>query len=102
MLELGLELQRDAQRSRARLQNVEQPLAADAAKAVARRPRDGAAIEDGDIVPVHESVADRGRTLRIVSLEIRERFLRQDDAPAERVRGPVALDDEDVVIGMAA
>ena len=57
-VDLGLEAQLDAQRARPILQDVEQPLAADPRKAVPRRARDGAAVEDGDIVPVDERAAD--------------------------------------------
>src|SRR6185295_4943495 len=51
-LELGLELQGDAQCTRPVLQDVEQAPAADPAKAMAGRARHAAAVEDGDVVPV--------------------------------------------------
>ena len=53
-LDLGLEPELHPERPRPVLQDVEQPLAADAAEAVPRGARDGAAIVDGDVVPVDE------------------------------------------------
>ena len=96
-LELGVELEGDAERARAILQNVEQTLAADAAEAVARRARHSAAVEHGDVVPVDEGAPDGVGALRIAGGEIREGFVRQHDAPAERVVRPIALDDDDLV-----
>ncbi len=54
-----LEDELDAERLAARLQDIEQPLAPDAAEAMAAR-RDRAALEmDVDVVPVVERVGDR-------------------------------------------
>ena len=100
-LELGLELQGDAQRTRPVLQDVEQALAADAAEAVARRAGDGAAVEDGDVVPVDERAPDRVGALGIAGVEIDEGLVRQHHAPPEGVVRPVALDDDDLVAGLA-
>ena len=51
---LGLEADLDPETASAVLQDIEQTPAADAAEAVTRRARDGAAIEYGDIVPIDE------------------------------------------------
>ena len=100
-VELGLELQRDAECTRPILQDIEQALAADAAKAVARRARHPAAVEDGDVVPVDERAPNGFGAVGIAGVEIDEGFVRQHHAPPERVVGPVALDDDDLMAGLA-
>src|SRR5262249_18443985 len=97
VLDVRLELQRDIQRSRAILEDRNQTPAANPAEAVAGRPRDGAAIEDSDVVPVHERPLDRAGTFGIARLEVGERLVRQHHPPAKRVRSAVALDDQDLV-----
>ena len=63
--DVRLEHELDAERLAARLQDVEQPLAADAAEAVAARG-DRAALEvDVDVVPVVERADDLARGLRV-------------------------------------
>ena len=101
-LDLGVELQGDAQFTRAVLKDCEQAFATDAAEAVARRACDSAEVEDGDVVPVHERALDRGRAVGIARLEVGERLVRQHHAPPERIGRPIALDDHDLVIGVAA
>ena len=96
-LGLGLELDRHAQFAGATLENPEEPLASDAAEAVAAGDLHRAAVVDGDVVPVGEVVADRLRADRIVAGQILERLVGQHDAPAERVVRLVALDDGDLV-----
>jgi hypothetical protein len=95
--DIGLEHQPDAEILAARLQDVEQPLAANPAETVAAR-RDLAALEQYiDVVPVVERLQDRrGRPL-VGSNEVAERLVGEHDAPAERVIRPVALDDDDIV-----
>src|SRR6185503_21084733 len=100
-LELGLELERDAQGTRAILKDVEQALAADAAEAVARRTGHRAAVEHGDVVPVDELAPDGVGALRIAGGEVDQRLIRQHDAPAEGVVRAIALDDDDLVAGIA-
>ena len=56
-----------------------------------------AAVEDGDVVPVDEGAPDGVGALGIAGGEIGEGFVRQHDAPAERVVRPIALDDDDLV-----
>ncbi len=88
-----LEYLLDAERLAARLQDFQQALAADAAEAVAAGG-DRAALEvDVDVVPVVERSGDRVRSLGVGDREVAERLVGEHDAPAERVAGPVALDD---------
>jgi hypothetical protein len=83
--------------SQRRLQDVEQALPADAAEAVAARDELGAADGDLDVVPVVEGVEDLRRARRVGRLQVAERLVGEDDAPAEGVVGLVALDDADAV-----
>ncbi len=99
--DLGLEAQRHAQRQRPLLQQVQQPLAPDAAEPVAGRDDALAAIVDRDVVPIGEMLADRGCAHGIVGREIVERLIGQHHPPAEGVVGPVALEHRDVVRGVA-
>ena len=94
-------MERDAERARAVLQDVEQTLAADADEAVARRALTVAVDMDLDIVPMGESPPDGVRRSRDRSHRGFERLVREDDAPAERVVGPVALEHDDLVAGIA-
>ena len=83
--DVGLEHELDAELLAAGLQDVEQPLAADAAEAVAAR-RDLVALEeDVDVVPVIERLQDRARRGLVGGDEIAERLVGEHDAPAERV-----------------
>jgi hypothetical protein len=90
---VGLELQLDTQRLAAAPQDVEQAPPPDAAEAVAARAHGAAAHVDLDVVPVVERAADRACGLGIGPLEVAEGLVREDDAPAERVVRPVALED---------
>ena len=83
------------------LQDIEQPLAADAAEAVAAGAHHRAAIMNGDVVPIDERVADRLGAFGIVCVQIAERLVGQHHAPAKCVVRPVALDDDDFVRGIA-
>ena len=97
ILDLGLELQLDAEAARPGLQDVEQALARDAAKAMAARGDHLAPEVDVDVVPVGKAVEDLGRALRVVGAQVVHGLVGEDDAPAEGVVGPVALDDDDLV-----
>ena len=99
--DLGLEDQLDAELARAPLQQQKQPLAADAAEAVAGGDGAHALVEDGDVVPVGEVAPDPDGADRIVSGQVLQRLGRQHDAPAERVVRPVALDHGHLVRGVA-
>ena len=93
----GLEDELHAKLLATRLQDVEQPLAADAAEAVAAG-RDLVPLEEHvDVVPVIERLEDRPRRRLVGRDEIAERLVGEHDAPAERVVGAIALDDDDLV-----
>src|SRR5215475_5826406 len=55
---LRLEFDLHAERTRTILQNVEKPLAADTAEAMAARPQHHAAIVNGDVIPINKRVAN--------------------------------------------
>ena len=95
-----LESQFDAEFFAARLQDVEQALAPDAAEAVATG-RDRVPLEvDVDVVPPVERAGDRASALRIGRLEVAERLVGKHDPPPERVVGPVAFDDAHDVVAV--
>ena len=96
-LHVGAEHQLDADFLAALLQDVEQALAADAAEAVATRRDLGAANVDLDVVPVIEGAEDLRGALRVGRLQVAERLVGEDDAPAEGVVGEIALDDADAM-----
>ena len=52
---------------------------------------------DVDVVPMRECARDLGLGLRVGAGQILERPIGEDDAPAEGVGGPVALEDRDFV-----
>ena len=89
--------QLDAERLATALQDAQQPLAADAAEAVAAGADRPPAEMDVDVVPVVERVGDLARRLRIGGFEVAERLVGEHHAPAERVVGAVALEHADVV-----
>ena len=97
---VGFETQPDTERGASRLENLQQTLPADAAEAVARRSNRAAAEVDLDVVPVVEGVENLGGGLRIGRAQRRQRLIGEDDAPAERVVGTVALEDGHVVRGV--
>jgi predicted DsbA family dithiol-disulfide isomerase len=85
----------DTELAAALLQDAEQPLALDAAEAVAARARHRAAVMDVDVVPVVEIAGDRGVRGLIRGAEVLHRAVREHDAPAEGVVRAVALVDFD-------
>ena len=85
----------DAERFAALLQDAQQPLAADAAEAVAARADRAPAEVDVDVVPAVERAGDLARRLRIRGFEVAERLVGEHDTPAERVVGAVALEHAD-------
>ena len=94
---VGVEDQLHADLFAAPLQDVEQALAADAAKAVSARGDLRAADVDLDVVPVREAVEDLRRAFGVGGLQVAERLVGEDDAPAEGVVGLVAFDHDDLV-----
>ena len=101
VVDFRLEPELDPERPRALLQQHEEPPAPDAAEPVAAGDRRHAPVVNGDIVPPGEVRADRLGAFRVVSCEIVERLVGEDHAPAERVVGAVALEDGDLVRGVA-
>ncbi len=99
--DFGFEIRLHAEFARAFLQDSQQPLPSDAAKAVACG--NGAAVpaHNRNIVPKGETLADRGGARRVVRGQVIERFFRQHHAPAECVAGPVAFEYRDRTIGVA-
>ena len=89
---VGLEHQFNPQGAAAVLQDAQQVHAPDAAEAVAGGTHAAALVEDLDVVPVVEGVADQARALGVGHAQVLQRLVRQHHAPAEGVVGPVALD----------
>jgi hypothetical protein len=90
--DVGFELQPDTQFEATRLQNAQQALPADAAKAVAGRA-DGVALEvDFDVVPMVERIEDLRRGFRVGAFERRQRLIRKYHAPPEGIAGAVPLE----------
>ncbi len=96
-----LEMEADPELAGALLEDAQQPLAADADEAVAGRAHRLAVDMDLDIVPMGELVLDDGARDRIVGHQILDRLVGEDDSPAERVVGSVALEKVDVVRRLA-
>ena len=99
-LHIGLEHEPDADLLAAPLQDVEQALAADAAKAVAARAQPVAANANLDVVPVVERLEDLRGAARVGGLQVGQRLVGEHDAPAKGVVGPIALDHGDLVRGV--
>src|SRR3546814_3888810 len=98
---LMLEMEIDAEFARPLLQDIEQALAADADEAVARRADAIAVDVDVDIVPMGELALDDLAADGIVGHQVLDRLVGEDDAPAERVVGQVALEQIDLVARIA-
>ncbi len=99
--DVGLEHELDAKRFAARLQDVEQPLAPDAAEPVAARADGAPADVDLDVVPVVERRQDRLRGGLVGLLQVAERLVGEDDTPAERVVWPIAFHYPDAMARVA-
>jgi hypothetical protein len=81
----------DAERTGPLLKNIEEPLAAYAAKAVAVRPHELAAKMHVDGIPVIE-IFDDGRVgLGIRGFEPGHALVRENDAPSKRIIRPIAF-----------
>src|SRR3546814_17954174 len=96
-----LEMEIDAEFARPLLQDIEQALAADADEAVARRADAIAVDVDVDIVPMGELALDDLAAAGIVGHQVLDRLVGEDDAPAERLVGQVALEQIDLVARIA-
>ena len=97
---VGLKHQLHAQLQAPVLQDVEQPLAANAAKAVAGGAHAAALEKHLDVVPVVERIADERGRGRVGGLQVGQRLVGQHHAPAEGVERSVALDHRDAVGGI--
>ena len=95
--DFGAERELYAEFARAILQDVEQTLPSDADKAVAGRGDGLAVYVDVNVVPMGEARFDLVGALGIVGAEVFHRLIGEDDAPAERVAGIVALEHDDLV-----
>ena len=93
--DVGLEHQLHAQFEAALLQDVEQPLAADAAEAMAAGTHLAALEEDLDVVPVVELVTDQRGGGRVGRRQVGQGLVAQHHAPAEGVEWAVSLDHRD-------
>src|SRR5687767_9789588 len=80
----------------ARMQELEQRDARQAAEAIAAAADLVALVVDRDIVPIGEFLADALVGFWIVAQELIERVVGEDDTEAESVVIPVLLDDLDV------
>ena len=96
-LELGLELQIDAQLPRPFLQQHKDASAPDAGKAMSARHRPDAVMDHRDIVPIGEIRLDRRRADGIVARHVGQGIVRQHHPPAEGVIRLVALQHGDLV-----
>src|SRR3546814_9024551 len=91
----------EAEFARPLLQDIEQALAADADEAVARRADAIAVDVDVDIVPMGELALDDLAADGIVGHQFLDRLVGEDDTPAERDVGQVALEQIDLVARIA-
>ncbi len=89
--DFGLKVLLHAERTGPLLENVEQPPPADSAEAVTARLDGLAPKVHLDIVPVMEVPDDRIMRPGIRRLKARHGLVREHDAPAERIVGPIAL-----------
>ncbi len=92
--------QRDPQRRRALLQELQEHLARDAAEAVPPRGDRAPAHVDVDVVPVREVIEDRLVRRRVGLAEVLQRLVGEDHPPAEGVVGGIALVHRDVGAGV--
>ena len=97
ILHVGFKDEFDALFLTARLQDVQQALAPDAAEAVAARAHDLPSDVDFNVVPVVEGVEDLRGALGVGALQVAQRLVGEHHAPAERVIRAVALHHGDVV-----
>ncbi len=73
----------------------------DAGETVAARDGARALVNDGDVVPVGELPANGLCRGRVVTLHVFQRVVGRDNAPTECVIGLAALENHDLVIGIA-
>src|ERR1043165_1870442 len=82
----------------ARLKDVQDLDACDATELVASNGNELIVMHDVHIVPRLEAAHDLVMRLFIFLLEVTQRLIRKNDAPAERIIWPVALEEIDLDI----
>src|SRR5450755_4491877 len=102
VLRFGLELELHTKCAGTILKDVQEPFAADAAKAVAGRGDDFIPVVHRYVVPIDELASNEFRALRVIGLKIVERLIGEHYAPAEGIVRSVAFDHDHVVRGIAA
>ena len=97
-----LEPQVDPELPAALLEDTEHGAPADAAEPVPAGPYHLTAKMDLDVIPVMQRSIDRSGALGIGGTKVGDGEVREDHAPAERVIRPVAFEDRDAGIRLAA
>ena len=97
---LRADLEADPQRPAPDSEHLEQRLAREPAEPVSSGGDHEAAVVDVDVVPVREVAGHRVVRLGIGRGEVVLRRVGEDDAEAERILEPVALENGDLVAGM--
>ena len=95
-----LEVEADAQIAAAPMQQHEQRSSRQPGEAVPGRLQTTAPVVDVDVVPVMEPLLDRAQRRGVGVGDLLQRGVREDDAEAEGVVGPVAFEDRDVSRGV--
>ena len=94
--DLVLEPQLDPERPGAILKDRQQPLPANARETMPARSDRPTMDVDVDVVPMDEGRLDDGGGFGVIGLEIGQRLVGKDHAPAEGIVRPVALVDHHV------
>src|SRR5574338_812083 len=94
-------MQHDSELARAILQDFEQALAADADEAMPARGDRLPAVMDVDVVPMRELLRDGFGGNEVVAGDVVDGEVGKDHAPAERDAGRVALENFDLMRGVA-
>jgi hypothetical protein len=97
---VALEQQFDPSRACLLLQDAQQRMTAHAAETVTGRRDPLTAIVHLDVVPVHEVARDGLVRLRVGIGDAGHRRVREHDSESERVVGPIAFDDADLMTGI--
>ena len=100
VVDLVLEVEPDPQPAGPLVQDLQHALAGEAAEPVSGAAHPFVVDVGVDVAPVGEVGSDLGETLGVGVLDVVERLVRKDHAPAERVVGPVAFVDVDLRLGV--
>ncbi len=95
-----LEVEADAQIAATPMQQHEQRSSRQPGEAVPGRLQTAAPVVDVDVVPVMEPLLDRAQRRGVGVGDLLQRGVREHDAEAEGVVGPVAFEDRDVSRGV--